>query len=275
MDVDLPAGWTTHMVASGLLALNLPPLAGLWAARRWKVSSKVLLVGALTFTASQLFTRLPLVAAIGAIVEPAIQDQPALAWAWLVVLAASAGLFEETGRLLAFRWLLAGQPRSRSVAVVFGLGHGGLEAMVLVGLSQLLNGLLVSTVLSQLDPSALPPEAMEKLAAQIRLLESQTAWTPYLALWERAAAMTVHVALTIIVVSGFRVGRPWRRWALAVFLHGATNLVAVGYLRWVGNTEPMTLVTSEVVVSAAAALGVWVALEVWRRSGPEAAGGDP
>ncbi|RMG17002.1 MAG: YhfC family intramembrane metalloprotease [Deltaproteobacteria bacterium] len=264
MEVNLPPGWRTSMVLSGLLALVLPPLVGVVLVRRWKLRWRVLLTGALVFTATQLLTRIPLVAALGQILRPALRSSPTLEWLWLVVLSSSAGLFEESGRLAAFRWLLRSEPRSARIATVFGIGHGGLEAMVLVGLSQIANGLLVPEAFARLDPTALPAEVLEQVAEQVRMLEAQTAWTPFLALWERAAAIVLHVALTWIVVSGLRDGRIWRRWGLAVALHTLVNLAGAGYLKIAGSARPAALLTSELVVSAGAAFALWCAVSVWR-----------
>jgi len=50
-----------------------------------------------------------------------------------------AGLFEETGRFLAFSFALK-KYRSKNVnALMYGAGHGGLEAMVIVGLTMINN----------------------------------------------------------------------------------------------------------------------------------------
>ena len=47
----------------------------------------------------------------------------------------AAGLFEETGRLLAFRFIL--KPHTaRITALSYGIGHGGIEAFWVMGLSK-------------------------------------------------------------------------------------------------------------------------------------------
>jgi len=49
------------------------------------------------------------------------------------VLALSAGVFEEVGRYVDYGLFMRREPRTWSKAVMFGIGHGGLESAVPVG----------------------------------------------------------------------------------------------------------------------------------------------
>ena len=49
-----------------------------------------------------------------------------------------AGVFEEVGRYLAFRFLLKRYTNRRD-AVTYGIGHGGIEAILVLGLTAINN----------------------------------------------------------------------------------------------------------------------------------------
>ena len=59
----------------------------------------------------------------------------------------TAGLFEETARFLIFKYLSARQTLQNRDAIGYGLGHGGIE-LLLLGVLQLLNFLLISQMIA-------------------------------------------------------------------------------------------------------------------------------
>ena len=56
------------------------------------------------------------------------------AWAYTLIGCLLAGVFEEVGRYLAFRFLLKRYTNRRD-AVTYGIGHGGIEAILVLGLT--------------------------------------------------------------------------------------------------------------------------------------------
>ncbi len=98
--------------------------------------------GAIVFFVFQLVTRVPAVQLIQAAIGPQLKASPPLMWTWLVVLALSAGVFEEVGRYLGYRLFMRGEDKTWSKAVMFGIGHGGLESVLQVG------GLMVLALIS-------------------------------------------------------------------------------------------------------------------------------
>ncbi len=92
--------------------------------------------GALVFLVSQVILRLPWQIPLGRWV----QEHQEWLIPFLLLSSLTAGLFEETGRWAGYRYLL--KERSLRIGVMFGLGHGALEAILLAGLP--LAGLLVA-----------------------------------------------------------------------------------------------------------------------------------
>ncbi|MBP3852351.1 MAG: YhfC family intramembrane metalloprotease [Erysipelotrichaceae bacterium] len=92
----------------------------------------------------------------------------------------AAGLFEETGRYTAFRWILKNQKRPAD-AVMYGWGHGGIEILTIIV------PVLILALLPNPDPAvqaALPDMTIAYLAS---------------ALFERILAVSIHVCLSVWV----------------------------------------------------------------------------
>lgn len=55
---------------------------------------------------------------------------PTNQWIWIVIFCVSAGVFEETGRWVGYRFFFKPEERVWKNALMSGAGHGGLEALV-------------------------------------------------------------------------------------------------------------------------------------------------
>jgi hypothetical protein len=96
------------------------------------------LFGAVVFFVFQLLTRLPALRVLDPIVTPHLASSTALTWIWLLGLSLSAAVFEEVGRYVGYRVFMRREQKTWAKAVMYGLGHGGLESMLLVGGTALL-----------------------------------------------------------------------------------------------------------------------------------------
>lgn len=209
---------------SACACLLLPAALVLTAVIKYKASWKAAALGAAVFAVFQLFTRIPILQALSG--SPGfILFSQTNALLYALLLALSAGVFEEAGRYAGMRIFM---PRSLTWinGVAFGLGHGGLEAFVLVGL----------------------PYALSVLPALLSGDPAYTGVQPALYLLagaERMMTIAVHIGLTMLVLYAVRSGR-LRCLALAVGLHAAVDF---GALLLSGNVWAV-----EILVAAAAAL---------------------
>ncbi len=237
----------------------MPILLVLAARRRWGIAWKAVGVGVLTFTFSQLLTRVPAVWGVQYLLRDALKASESLRLLWLVLLSLSAGLFEETARLVAFKYPLRELRRWKD-AVGLGLGHGGLESAVLVGGLAAL-GLVNVVVLSRMDPSAmsLPAEQLEQIRAAQAHVAAMRWWEPLLGAYERLGAVVMHVGFSVLVLQRFRRGHVGWYWG-AVGLHAASNLVAA----WVMQSWGVVAAEGVMTVFALATLGLALRL----REGP-------
>jgi uncharacterized membrane protein YhfC len=257
-------------VAAALVEILLPLVLGLVARRRLGVSWRYFGYGALIFLIFQLLTRVPLVQIIQGQIGPRLQADRALLLGWLAILSLTAGLFEEIGRYVGYRWLMRRDEKTWAKAVMYGLGHGGLESMLLVaGLT--LIGLINLLVLSQTDLSTLPltPEQRAQVEQQLAAAAAQPVWLPLLGVWERVWSIVFHVAQSVLVLQVFRRNSMSWLW-IAIATHTALNLVATSLPIVLGLQGTAALLLPEAIVTVAGLIGLWA---IWAlRDRPEAAG---
>ena len=190
------------------LMLYLRKKGGKWGA---------FLIGALTFVVStmilesilhNLLSRTPLWAVLRGSV-----------WLYALYGGLAAGIFEETGRFLAFRLLMKDE-REPVAALGCGVGHGGAEAILLVGLT-MVNDLVLAAMVSAggtTDPIVL--EAAEQLAATPA---GMFLWAAF----ERFGAIILHLSLSVLVFAAVK--EPRKKWLFpaAILTHAAANFIAV------------------------------------------------
>ena len=147
---------------------------------------------------------------------------------------AYTGLFEETGRYVAFRFLLTKRRFPERVnAVTCGIGHGGAEAMLIVGASYLLAALLALYQNQGNEPAALAlaggsAEALASLRASLAVV---TAGGALVGVLERVAAMLLHIALSCFVFLAARDKTQWTWFPFAVALHAVVDMPAALWQR--------------------------------------------
>lgn len=157
----------------------------------------------------------------------------------------AAGLFEETGRLLAFRFVLKNHP-GRITALSYGIGHGGVEALLLVGLTMVSNLILG---LSHAAGTPLPEEAAAAAEAILSTPASLFLWSGL----ERLSAMALHMSLSVLVFASVRTGKRWL-FPAAIGVHAAVNFAAV-----VSNAHLPVAATEAIVLLLTALAALWAA----------------
>ncbi len=219
--------------------------------------------GALIFLVFQLLTRVPAVQVLQVVLAPQLAGSVPLQVAWLVVLALSAGVFEEVGRYVGYRWLFKPEQRTWDNAVMYGLGHGGLESALLVGALVILSLVGLLTVQAAgLD--AIPKAQRAQVAAQFAAIAEQPAWLQLAGAWERAWAIAFHTAMSVVGLQVFLRGS--LRWlGLAVLLHTLFNLTPL--LRLLGLSSTSFILVSEALITLMGLASIWLIFRL-RRPAP-------
>ena len=177
----------------------------------------------------------------------------------------AAGIFEETGRLAGF-WLLKKDAAPRQ-AVAYGLGHGGVEMLLLVGVAMAAN-LAMGLVASRVGSTVLFPDAsaeeVEAVAASLDAVFGMNFRTAALTVLERCSALVLHVSLSVLVYTALHQKGKGFWYPLAILLHAVFDLPAVLYQ--MGVLQSMVL-TEGILLAAAAAVAV-LAWKVYRSISP-------
>ena len=173
---------------------------GIWSA--W-------LLGALGFFVPQILIRFPILTALSR-TDGFVAFSQTHPLVYGFSLAFTAGLFEVVGRYAVARMLQKNLTYRRALAA--GLGHGGIEAMIITGLAYISN--LVFVVMLQTggfeatlaQTTAAGGDVTALLASRDALMN--TPWAMFLlAGFERLLAMTCHVAMSMLVCYGVHRGK--------------------------------------------------------------------
>src|SRR5699024_12800015 len=92
-------------------------------------------LGVLAFTVSQLLIRIPLLQYVEKNSIDFLFFSSVHPIQYAIVLGFSAALFEEGARYLAMRYLM--KQRDWRSGFLFGAGHGGIEALIIVGIQMI------------------------------------------------------------------------------------------------------------------------------------------
>lgn len=167
----------------------------------------------------------------------------------------AAGIFEETGRFVAYKTLMK-KHLSTENAIYMGIGHGGFEALLLLGLNMFSYFIiaLVSTVTGSTDlfTSQVPPEMAETFKSQLEAISQVGISNVLLSMFERLIAMTLHICMSVWVYEAVaRKGKLWL-YPAAIAAHALFDLSAALYQTGILTSLsvvyiPMTLLTGIIV----------------------------
>ena len=225
----IPAGTLIFMILDLILGFAVPVCLAWWMIQKYKVRLSTILIGAATFIVfalvlESLVHRIVLSGERGALIQG-----KTLYYALYGGLM--AGLFEETGRFLSMKFLIKKEPTTALPGLAYGAGHGGVEMLVVFGLSMISNlAMVVMINAGQLETivSQTPAEAQEQVRAAAAKLTELRAGDLLLGLWERISALILHLSLSVLVWAAVRKGGKWL-WLFpaAILLHAGVDAQAV------------------------------------------------
>ena len=231
-------------MAAALVFIAAVPLGlMIWLNRKRGARWLPFLIGVVFFPVfAMMLEPLLHVAVLSSPLGPLMQNN---VWIYGLYGGLAAGLFEETGRLVAFKVVLRNETEPLT-ALSYGLGHGGMEALLVVG-TAMINNLLMGVLLLN---GGQPPAELAAAA------ETLTATPTVMFLWsalERASAVLIHVSNSVLVFAAVRTGK-WVLFPAAILLHAALNFLAVVS----GAYLPVAAVEIMILVFALLA-GLWAA----------------
>jgi len=175
-----------------------------------------------------------------------------------------AGLFEETGRLAAFKTILKKNQGNDGNALMYGAGHGGFETFYILVIGMINN--LIYAALINSGATGLLTEGLE--GAQLQAVENIFAQlceaSPLLFLAgsaERLIAITFHVSASVLVWYAAKNGGNYiLLYPLAILLHLLLDAIAVILNSY--GINPWLLEAVVLIFSIAVAL---LAGYIWKR----------
>lgn len=181
-------------------------------------------------------------------------------WFYSLYGGLAAGIFEETGRFIAMKYMMRNS-LSRENALMYGAGHGGVEAIMLVGFTYLMN-LLYSVMLNSgsLD-MMLAEESGAQLRTALEPLGTVGAGIFYIAGMERIMAIVLQIALSVLVYRAVSQKRCIGYYGLAIGIHFFVDFSVVVVSSLSGN-----MILAEAVCFVEVALTVLLALKVYQKS---------
>jgi uncharacterized membrane protein YhfC len=211
--------------------ISLPVLLGILLSSRLKAEWRLYALGMVTFVASQVlhipFNQWLLNPVLLRLAPDAVGGSVGLA-VMAVLLGLSAGVFEETARLLMLLGPLR-QARSWRDGLMFGAGHGGVEAILLGLLS--FYALVQLVTLRDVDLAAtLDSSQVEAVRTALVTFWGATWYEHLIPALERAFALCLHLGLSILVLQALT-RRNWLWFALAVLWHALVDAAAVFAMR--------------------------------------------
>lgn len=161
-------------------------------------------------------------------------------WFYALYGGVMAGLFEETGRYVAFKTVLKNKRSNNANALMYGAGHGGFEAAYLLGVTMVSNIVMSLTINSgsadKLTAGVTDPAALQRIAATIAAIVQTPPSTFLFGAAERFFAVALHVSCSVLVWFAVKyAGR--RRWfyPLAILMHTFMNFAAVSLSSYTQN----------------------------------------
>lgn len=122
---------------------------------------------------------------------------------------------------------------------MFGVGHEGLESIVVVGVQAVLS-VLNMVMLSTINLNQLPAAQRQTILQRFAAINAQPVWPHVLAIWERFWSFPLQVALAVIVLQVFR--RHQMRWFwLAILFHALIDFVAAALPQAFGHGTGIVL----------------------------------
>jgi uncharacterized membrane protein YhfC len=141
------------------------------------------------------------------------------------------GLFEETGRLVAFKTVLK-KRRNRETSISYGIGHGGFEVMLVLGIpyiqyiayAVMINTGTFGSIIDQVISQA--PEQLGSVKAIVNTLTAFSFADLGIAFVERIFSVLFHIGASILVFYACKDKKRFWLYPFAIILHTGMDFVA-------------------------------------------------
>lgn len=222
---QVPAASIAAMIITAIIAIGLP--IGLMIANRIKNHAAIssFFIGCGVFVVAALILEQIVHLIVFQITGDFLTGN---SWLYGLYGGLAAAVFEETGRLLAMKVFLKKQLEEKN-ALMYGIGHGGAEAILIVGLSYISNivtAFMINTGALEKSLGMLDETMTGTVVESVSALWTLPASQFYLAGLERVFAIGLQISFSLLMYYAVKDGK--RSLLAAVYgLHFAVDFVTV------------------------------------------------
>lgn len=183
-------------------------------------------------------------------------------WLYALYGGLMAGIFEETGRFLAFKTVLRKKQGKDINALMYGAGHGGFEAAALLGIT-MINNIIYSVMVNSGNTAALTGtlsgDVLAQVEASIQALITTPSYQFLLGGVERIFAVILQLFLSVLVWFAVKKKGKGYLYPLAILIHFLVDALTV-VLSGLG----VNMIMIEIVIGILSVLTAFFAKKVWR-----------
>ena len=209
------------MTISAIISIGLPIFLFVFFRKKYNAHFLPMIIGAVAF----IIFALILERIINSIVYKnfSLREKPLL---FILYAPFMAGIFEETARFISFK-ILKKKFTGISTGLSYGIGHGGIESVLLAGFSMmagLVLSILINTGNIEIITGKLQGETLDQLNIQLSTISTTPSYMFLLSGVERIFAISIQISLSVIVFySVFCKNKLWL-FPLAVILHAIMDI---------------------------------------------------
>ena len=248
------------MAAVGVLAFCIPVVLLFWFRKKKKADLVPFFIGMAVMFLFALVLE-SLVHQLVLNVLPVGQRILNNIWLYALYGGMMAGLFEETGRFIAFKTVLK-RYRGRDInALMYGAGHGGIEAAMVLG-SAMISNIVLAIMMNCNMTSVVTAKATEATLPQIEAtfdaLRNTAPGMYFVSLLERIIAIPIQLALSVLVWFAAKQKGKWYLYPVAILLHFLVDAILVVVAHYLTSTWLIyTILIAETVPLVLFAYAVW------------------
>ena len=216
------------LIAEGTLMMLIPVvLLVLWK-KKTHESIFPVVIGASTWYLFAILLKIVPVYLLLQADNPVAKTISGSVWLSYLIAGILAGVFEETGRFLAFRFVLK-KREDRRTSITYGIGHGGFESFY-IGFqmtSLAVLGILFNSGMGDMITAGADETTLPLLAAQLGPYADLSFAECLLGVFERLPAIAIHVSFSVLVFAAVRKKRFAFLYPAAIVLHAFVDFSIV------------------------------------------------
>lgn len=229
-DIKISTAVLIVLFAQSLFSIALPVGALVFWKAKYRLTFRPFLMGIAAFFVFALvgqqalhFVVLDLNPAVGAFFE-------ANPWLNALYVGLAAGFFEETARLMMFKKTLQHETE-RENAVLYGIGHGGVECIIALGLTVIAN-FFVALALNMNNLTemlaAMSSEEAANMVETVKMINDIPMSSVIFSVVERLCMFVLQIELSVLVFAAVRKNKLWL-YPVSIAAHAGVELISTLY----------------------------------------------